>query len=144
MKWLGRIGFIAICSLAGAVHGADPVQRVDDPALLARGQALFQQHCATCHGDKAQGTVANWQQRDASGKLPPPPLNGTAHAWHHSINGLARTIREGTISLGGSMPPWGDTLSDEEVFAVIIWFSSLWPDDLYAAWMQMNRAEAER
>ena len=95
MKWLGNIGFVAIYCLSGAVHGADPVQRIDDPVLLARGQALFQQHCAACHGDKAQGTVANWQQRDASGKLPPPPLNGTAHAWHHSINGLARTIREG-------------------------------------------------
>ena len=144
MKWLSSIGFVAIYCLAGAVHGADPVQRIDDPVLLARGQALFQQHCAACHGDKAQGTVDNWQQRDASGKLPPPPLNGTAHAWHHSINGLARTIREGTISLGGSMPPWGDTHSDEEVFAVIVWFSSLWPDDLYDTWMQMNRAEAER
>ena len=121
---------------------AQPVARVSDQALLERGRGLFRDHCAVCHGSNAEGTVSNWQQRDASGKLPPPPLNGTAHAWHHSLNALARTIRQGTIPIGGSMPAWEGKLSDDEIFAIIVWFSSLWPDDLYQFWMEMNRREA--
>ncbi len=136
-----RIAVAILLALhAGAAFG-EGVQRIEDAALLSQGQDLFRAHCAICHGQNAEGTVENWQQRDAAGKLPPPPLNGTAHAWHHSLNALARTIREGTRSIGGSMPPWGGTLSDDEIFAIIVWFSSLWPDEIYAVWMEMNRAQ---
>ncbi len=121
---------------------AQPVARIDDQALLDRGRDLFRENCAVCHGANAEGTVDNWQERDASGKLPPPPLNGTAHAWHHTLNSLARTIRQGTMPIGGSMPAWGDKLTDDEIFAIIVWFSSLWPDELYQVWMEMNRKEA--
>ena len=134
---------LGLFGLPALVSADEPVRRIGDPVLLSRGHSLFRQHCAACHGENAQGTVEDWRQRDASGRLPPPPLDGTAHAWHHSINSLARTIRDGTGQLGGSMPAWGDTLSDEDIFAVIVWFSSLWPDDLYAAWMRMNRKEAQ-
>jgi len=109
-----------------------------DAALLEQGNTVFQKNCATCHGDNAQGTVSNWQQRDENGKLPPPPLNGTAHTWHHPIGGLAHTIKKGTLSMGGSMPAWEDKLSDEEVFSVIVWLTSLWPDEIYKAWLQRN------
>jgi mono/diheme cytochrome c family protein len=137
-KWLPLNAWIfSVHALA-----AEPVLRIDDPALLSRGHELFLEHCAICHGENAEGTVADWQQPDASGRLPPPPLNGSAHTWHHSINGLARTIREGTIPLGGSMPAWNGKLSDDDIFAIIVWFSSLWPDELYNTWMRMNRAEA--
>ena len=121
---------------------AQPVARIDDQALLDRGRDLFRENCAVCHGANAEGTVDNWQERDASGKLPPPPLNGTAHAWHHTLNSLARTIRQGTMPIGGSMPAGGDKLTDDEIFAIIVWFSSLWPDELYQVWMEMNRKEA--
>jgi mono/diheme cytochrome c family protein len=112
--------------------------RITDQKLLHSGNALFQQHCAICHGQRAEGTVSNWQQRDENGKLPPPPLNGTAHAWHHPVQGLAHTIKNGTLSIGGSMPAWKDKLDDEEIFAIIIWIASLWPDELYNSWMQRN------
>ena len=128
--------------LPGVPVNAQPVTRITDGALLAKGKSLFRQNCAVCHGENAEGTVENWQERDASGRLPPPPLNGTAHAWHHTLNALARTIRQGTIPIGGSMPAWGDKLTDDEIFAIIVWFSSLWPDELYAIWMDLNRREA--
>ena len=100
-----------------------------------RGARLFQQNCAVCHGANAEGT-ADWKQRDANGNLPPPPLNGTAHAWHHSIPQLARSIKEGSIRLGGTMPPFGDKFSNRDVLALIAYFQSKWPDDLYARWHQ--------
>ncbi len=42
-------------------------------------------------------TGCEWQ-------LPASALNGTAHAWHHSIPQLARSIKEGGKKLGGVMP----------------------------------------
>ena len=84
-----------------------------------------------------QGTP-NWQKRDAEGKLPPPPLNGTAHTWHHPVKVLFRTVREGTASLGGNMPPWQDKLSNDEILLIINWITSLWPDEIYEAWKRRN------
>ncbi len=134
-KSLATIGLMCVM-VSTAILAQSP--RITDQKLLENGNALFQQHCAVCHGQNAQGLVSNWQQRDADGKLPPPPLNGTAHAWHHPVQGLAHTIKNGTLSIGGSMPGWKDKLSDDDIFAIIIWISSLWPDEIYAAWMQRN------
>ena len=106
--------------------------------MLEQGQSLFRANCAVCHGQNAEGTVTNWHERDANGKLPPPPLNGTAHTWHHPVDGLALTIRNGTQSIGGNMPPWKDKLSNDEIFSIIIWLTSLWPDEIYQAWLQRN------
>lgn len=116
-----------------------PVARpVVEPAVLARGEALFKKHCAACHGDRAQGAIA-WERPGPDGKYPPPPLNGTAHDWHHPREQLQRTIREGTLRIGGSMPPWGTTLTDADIDSIITWFQSLWPDPVYAAWVDIDR-----
>lgn len=145
----GRLSVAGRCLLAGVCLmliqqvPALATPRITDQSLLDTGRDLFRSHCASCHGVRAQGTTPNWWERDAAGRLPPPPLDGTAHAWHHSLNALMRTIRQGTMALGGSMPAWGpDVLSDDQVFSIIIWFSSLWPDDLFQYWMALNRAES--
>ena len=52
---------------------------------------------------------------------------------------LRRTVREGGSRLGGRMPAFGDRLDADEVDAVIAWFQSLWPSDIYAAWQQRDR-----
>ena len=118
-------------SLAGTHRGYEP-------KMLETGKFLFQGNCAACHGMNAEGTVKNWHKKNESGKHPPPPLNGTAHAWHHSFKALAHTIRNGTQSIGGSMPSWKDKLSDEEIGAIIFWLTSLWPDEIYASWLERN------
>lgn len=111
-----------------------------DADMLEQGQTLYQENCASCHGQNAEGTVKSWQERGKDGKLPPPPLNGTAHTWHHPIKGLAHTIRNGTLSIGGNMPPWKDKLSNDEIFSIIIWLTSLWPDEIYQAWLHRNNS----
>ena len=110
-----------------------------DPEMIEIGQTLFRENCAICHGVDAQGTVKDWHLKDENGKMPPPPLNGTAHTWHHPLGGLMHTIRNGTLSIGGSMPAWKDKLADEEIFSIVIWLTSLWPDEIFAAWMQRNQ-----
>jgi len=103
---------------------------------VALGRQLYAQHCAQCHGVGAQG-AANWQRPGPDGKMPPPPLNGTGHAWHHPMRDLESVIQNGTP---GNMPAWRDKLSVDETKAVIAWFQSLWPAEIYAAWDRMDRA----
>ena len=98
------------------------VARERDFAKVMRGRKLFTQNCASCHGSQAQGTRST---PGADGKYPPAPLDGTAHTWHHPTAALKRTIREGTIAIGGKMPPWGGKLSNEDMEAIIAWFQSV-------------------
>ncbi len=105
-------------------------------AQVRRGADVFQQNCAVCHGADAEG-AEDWQFRGPDGKFPPPPLNGTAHAWHHPLAQLFHMIENGTQPTG-NMPAWGDTLNDDEIIAAIAWFQSKWPDEVYQAWFEME------
>jgi mono/diheme cytochrome c family protein len=102
------------------------------------GKQVFTTHCASCHGSRAQGIVEDWKQRNPDGSFPAPPLDGSAHAWHHPLSVLVRQINEGGVKLGGTMPAFGDTLSDEEVIAAIAYFQSFWDEQTYDRWVQMN------
>ena len=124
---------IALTLLLTAVCGTAHAQKVTDPLRLADGQATFQKHCAVCHGEAAQGLVEDWR-KPVNGKYPPPPLNGTAHTWHHPFSQLKRLVKNGTADLGGSMPAWGDQLSDRKIENTLHYIIQLWPDEIYEAW----------
>lgn len=126
-----KIGVISILCLVN--WNASATERWFNQAVVDYGAGLFQQNCAVCHGANAEGT-SDWKKTDANGNYPPPPLDGSAHAWHHSIPQLARSIKEGGIKLGGVMPPFAEKLSDQDVLAVIAYFQSRWPDDIYTRW----------
>ena len=114
------------------------VARNEDFAQISKGGQLFQQHCAQCHGSDASGDP-NWRQRDSNDKFPPPPLNGSGHAWHHPTKALKTVIRNGTQRIGGNMPPWKDKLSDSDMDAIIAWFQSKWSDEIYTAWYEIEQ-----
>ncbi len=99
---------------------------------------MFTQHCAVCHGPQAEGTVADWRQRLDDGSFPPPPLNGSAHAWHHPRSVLLQVINNGGVALGGKMPGFESLLAREEKLAAIAYFQDFWSDDVYADWQDMG------
>jgi mono/diheme cytochrome c family protein len=107
-------------------------------AQMQRGNSLFQENCAACHGANAQGLADDWRIRDSNGNLPPPPLNGTAHTWHHSLDLLDQIIAEGGVLYEGNMPGFSDQLSREDRHAVIAYFQGFWTDEIYSAWMEIN------
>lgn len=111
------------------------VQRSNNPQQLALGESVYKQHCVQCHGLAGEGDPS-WRQREADGMFPPPPLNGTGHAWHHSKEWLKQMIVNGSEPGKGKMPAWRGRLSEAEAEAVIDWFQSLWPDRVYAAWVE--------
>lgn len=114
-------------------QSGEQINRVHDPEEVKKGGEIFERHCAQCHGTNGEGDP-EWRKRDVDGMFPPPPLNGTGHAWHHPTAFLKNRIKNGSAADEGKMPAWDDKLSDKEVDAVITWFQSQWPDELYAAW----------
>lgn len=110
---------------------------------VSQGGRVFQENCASCHGKQANG-APNWKQMGADGKYPPPPLNGTGHAWHHPLNMLFHVVKNGSPGGQGAMPAWKEKLSDDEIVAAIAWFQSKWPDEIYRAWAQRDIASRKK
>jgi len=113
-----------------------------DPVKYTRGLELYQKNCATCHGKQAEGAVY-WQNRDENGQYKPPPLNGSGHTWHHPKHVLMDIIRNGTMPLGGNMPPWKDKLSDSQIEDILYWAQTQWPKEIYQAWFRNNKEVKE-
>ena len=105
---------------------------------VQRGNVLFQANCAVCHGNQAQGLAEDWMARDSAGNLPPPPLNGTAHAWHHPMTVLDQVIASGGMPYGGTMPGFAEQLDGQERQEIIAFFQSFWTDEIYSTWQEIN------
>ncbi len=85
------------------------------PAELAKGEALFNSHCAACHGQKAMGT-----------KHGPPFIDRIYEPNHHADATFQLAARNGVRAhhwLYGNMPPVeGVTESDvNEIIGYIRW-----------------------
>ena len=134
---------IAMAGLVGCGSKAPPETAVEGRwythEQVGRGRVLFEQHCAACHGRWGEGLAEDWRKPDASGNYPPPPLNGTAHTWHHPTDVLLSTIENGGVPLGGVMPALGSVLSEREALDIIAFFQSLWTDDIYALWSKIEQ-----
>lgn len=118
-------------------RGADAT----DPELVALGAAVYEQHCAACHGRELEGEP-NWRRRNADGMLPAPPHDATGHTWHHSDDLLFRLTRDGPGVIAGedyrtTMPAYGGILSDREIWSVLAYIKSRWPADI-------QKVQAER
>lgn len=115
----------------------------NDPALLARGEAVYRTSCALCHGENLEGQP-NWWIRDAEGNLPAPPHDASGHTWHHSDEVLFNLVKFGpafyTPGYAGKMPAYADLLEDRDIKAVNSWIASTWPTDIL--WAQRERTLA--
>jgi len=90
--------------------------------VLARGGKLYEQHCASCHGDKGQGVPSIY-----------PALAGNGAVLLDSPNNLVQIIRMGGFlpSTGGNpqpfgMPPFSQVLSNEDIGAVTTYVRQSW------------------
>ena len=135
-----------ICLAAPVMLSALPAAASDrwyTPAQVSRGEPLYQAHCARCHKADASGTE-DWRTPDAAGNYPPPPLDGSAHTWHHPLPVLRRTVKLGNARLGGTMPAFGHALDDDQIDAVIAWVQSNWSDEVYARWEEIARQSSKQ
>ncbi|MDQ6987833.1 MAG: cytochrome c [Mariprofundaceae bacterium] len=118
--------------------GGSNAERWYSESQVESGRILFAKNCAACHGESAQGLFADWKRAYPDGSLPPPPLNGSAHAWHHPLPLLLEIVEQGGGRYNGKMPGFAGKLSEAEQYAVIAWFQSLWSDEIYRLWQKGN------
>jgi len=89
-------------------------------AAQARGHRVFVQRCATCHGPQGHGDGQN------AYNLTPPPPDFRQSLPRLSAADRRKVVESGTASLGRSAlcPPWGRSLSVEEIDAVVAWLEA--------------------
>ncbi len=125
----------AIAVLLGAC-GARPVP-VDptDATRVARGAAVYKDHCASCHGAALEGQP-DWRVRKPNGRLPAPPHDATGHTWHHPTSVLIEIVQNGLVppnapdGYESDMPAFRGVLSDTDIGAVLSFIQSRWTDDV--------------
>jgi len=108
----------------------DVEQDANDPQRVillnyqqAQGKRIFYSACVWCHAEATPAGPSNRSNLTST----PPQFNDGA-----TFNSLSDEFLQNTITLGGSamgkstmMPPWGQTLSQDEIRAVITYIRAL-------------------
>ncbi|WP_431273423.1 c-type cytochrome [Variovorax ureilyticus] len=96
-----------------------------DARVMERGQRIFDQRCAYCHGDQGQGAVGAY-----------PPLAGNRAVLMNSPVNLIQILRHGGFlpTTAGNprpygMPPFRIVLDDSDVAAVLTYIRGSWGND---------------
>ena len=148
MRWLGVFGACALAVAACDRGSTGPAAlRPDDPQVVAAGKALYERHCASCHGSNLEGQP-RWRERDAAGRLPAPPHDASGHTWHHPDDLLFRITRLGIAKASNlkdydsAMPAFEGVMSDQEIVAVLSWIKAQWPPEIRRHHDEVNAAAA--
>ncbi len=120
----GAALLVSACLIAascGRPAGAPHVVAPSRPSAyeLRLGKQVYQRYCAGCHGDTGAGDGFN------SFNLDPHPrdLGDPAFQKSKSNVDVADAIRRGGSGVGltSLMPPWGHTLDDRHINAVVLY-----------------------
>jgi mono/diheme cytochrome c family protein len=112
------------------VRAYDSEQDWNDPQRViplnyqeAQGKRVFYQYCVWCHADS---TPAGPSNRSNLNPMPPLASDGAV------FNSLSDDLLRNTITFGGSavgksalMPPWGNTLKQDDINAVITFYRAI-------------------
>lgn len=114
------------------------------------GAMLYAANCASCHGAALEGEP-NWRSEKDDGTLPAPPHDETGHTWHHGdallfsytkLGGKAALEASGVTGFQSGMPAFGDILDDQEIWDILAFIKSTWPERVQEA--QQARSAADR
>ncbi len=94
-------------------------------AAVGRGRKLYEDNCQACHGVRGVGErPKDMYARDEYGFVA-PPLDNSAHGWHHSDEGIVETILRGS-DRNKRMIAWKGTLSRKDAWDVVAYLKSIW------------------
>jgi len=105
------------------VDWTDPQRVIPLNYEQSQGKRIFYAYCVWCHADSTPAGPSN-----RSNLNPVPPLgNDGSELNAHSDNLLRNTITLGGSGMGKSamMPPWGQTLTQEQIDAVIAFLRTI-------------------
>lgn len=112
---------------------------------LVAGEAIYAQNCAACHGANLEGQ-ADWRSPGPDGRMPAPPHDETGHTWHHSDEVLFNYTKLGGVEMmaqrgmefDSGMPGFEGLLTDQEIWDVLAYIKSTWPNEIQAQQAQNN------
>jgi len=86
-----------------------------------------------------------------SGRLPAPPHDASGHTWHHPDNVLFGITKHG-IAPGkyapsmyqSNMPAFSGVLADAEIWAVLAYIKSSWPQEIRKTQHEITLAQTRR
>ncbi len=114
---LFALWLLGLTLAACAIDDAPPPTPVDPAAL---GQQTFVQWCVPCHGASGEGFI---------NALDAPGLNADSEAHLLSDQAILDAIIDGGAASGGAMAPLGNSLTDEQIAAVLEYVHTLWTDE---------------
>lgn len=133
---------IAIVKPSESHTWADP----DDAKLVRAGERIYLENCASCHGESLEGEP-NWRVRGDDGLLPAPPHDESGHTWHHPDYVLFEIVQDGVGEAAGldnyetNMPAFGDALSEDDIWAVLAFIKSTWPEHIRNRQLEIQSRE---
>ncbi|MFO7321611.1 MAG: c-type cytochrome [Chloroflexota bacterium] len=103
-----------------ATRAAQVASYPSEPPDIARGAAIFVEHCAECHGPDGSGNG----ELVVSGQVPAPPdFTDPATGRDQTPAGYFEVITEGRLER--LMPPWRDALSEADRWAAAYYVYTL-------------------
>ncbi|EDP64396.1 cytochrome c, class I [alpha proteobacterium BAL199] len=116
-----------------------------NPAQVALGHSLYDQHCAFCHAADLQGRTG-WDGDHPNGNRPPLPLDGAGAIWRLGDRDLFDVIKFGGQPFSpptykNDMPGFEGRLSDADLWAILAFVKSRWPAEIHE---KQEQAAAER
>ncbi len=115
MPAFGRDGMLkqneinAVADYVQKLHEGDKALKI---ASYAEGEKIFQQQCASCHGDKGQGSM----------EMGAPKLNDNIWLYGGKRQDIVETINN---ARAGVMPAWESRLDDDTIKELAIYIYSL-------------------
>lgn len=113
---------------------------------IVAGERLYQQQCSSCHGANLEGQQ-DWQTPNEDGVLPAPPHDASGHTWHHDdailfeytkLGGRGALAIRGMPDFNSGMPAFEGTLTDEEIWDILGYIRSTWPERVQEAQASRN------
>ncbi|WP_292527312.1 cytochrome c [Mesorhizobium sp.] len=140
---------MAVCVVLVFGGKSGGILKPDDARIIARGEAVYVAHCASCHGKNLEGQPG-WKAQDKDGFLPAPPHDESGHTWHHPDTLLFRITKLGVAEAANlkdyktRVPAFGGILTDADIIAALSYIKSRWPDDMRRRHDELNRVFARR
>lgn len=125
----GALVGMAMMTLALLVSGCSKSDGGDD--LAAQGEPLYAQNCQSCHGDATTG----------AGRLTAliPSHGQDGHTWHHADGQLADIILGRFTYPGREMPSFEDTLTEDQVEAILAYLKLGWNEEMLEFQAEVSR-----
>lgn len=136
-------GAVVIIFVAGFDGAKASLLRPHDRKIVALGQELYAAECASCHGIDRKGQPG-WENKSSDGHPLAPPHDGSGHTSQHPDHALIELTKYGSSDVAcrtldsDAMPEFQETLSDEQVIAVLSYIKAQWPAEIQRQHDEVN------